>query len=143
MTANKTTLTLNVIPMFVELALMAIAGILFLLLSQLQVDLFSAEKSAADTSSFIEYQLKPLAPHANKHAECQEVWERLSQMDTRFCRYECKGRMYYACNIDGKWAFAVEDTTNTITAFFTTQDYAVGHTRDNQDCKPFMSGAHP
>lgn len=89
------------------------------------------------------YEVKSLHPHAAKHQEAQSVWLWLTTHDTRFCRYECKGRTYYGCRAGGRWIFAVEDMEYTITAFFTTRDYVVGHTRDNPGCKPYMSGAHP
>jgi hypothetical protein len=142
MTANRA--TFNIMPMFIFLAMLAVVGLILLAMVNSQAAIFSAEKPVADTASLAVYQLRPLAPHAQKHPESQTVWQQLSTMDTRFCRYECRGRTYYACVLgDGHWAFAVEDEMNTITAFFTTRNYAIGHARDNPGCKPFMNGAHP
>lgn len=127
--------------------LLAVGGILLALLAFVMtsqnVSLTQSVQPAVAHEGVTVYELKPLHPHAQKHAESQVVWSWLSANDTRFCRYECKGRTYYACNMDGRWVFAVEDAAYTVTAFFTTRDYAIGHTRDNPGCHQYMSGAHP
>jgi hypothetical protein len=90
--------------------------------------------------------LPPLTEHALLHAEAQEVHTFLSLADTGGCKWDCSdGRTRYACfhsKVQG-WAFAVVEAGVTITAFFTDQDYAVGHTRDFPGCSNPFHGAHP
>lgn len=89
--------------------------------------------------------LPPLSAHALKHREAEAVWRFLNSIDTRFCRYECGDRVYYACRMTPhKWAFAVVvDGVVTITAFITDRNYAMSQTRDNDRCRPFIAVAHP
>ena len=88
---------------------------------------------------------KPLAGHAAKHIESQQIWDWLNTNDIRFCRWDCDdGRTRYACWLPGnKLAMAVEDATNIITAFFTNEEYAHANIIDNPRCHRFMNGAHP
>lgn len=86
-------------------------------------------------------ELPPLCDHAKLHADSAEVWEYLNSANTRGCKWDCPdGRTRYFCKMPGgKWAFAVVEGAATVTAFFTSQEYGVGATRD-AGCK---NGMHP
>lgn len=88
--------------------------------------------------------LPELSPHALEHDEAQEAYNWLqAQASLDHCKWDCGNRTRYACWDGEHWAFAVVEGARTITVFYSNQEYAVEHTRDDPGCKNPFHPAHP